>query len=107
MDAMRFLSIRIVAIATGFCGAIALGPMQAQAETIKQSSIGCVSEDTLNELLKYINKGDRNGMGQLLAGGQCVVLSPGEQVSVIDKGFMTATLRYRGKKLYTVSEAIR
>ena len=77
-----------------------------QAETIKRGMIGCVSEDLLDELLTYINKGDRSGMTQLVISGKCMLLKVGDPVSVISPGFMTATIRYKGVKLYTPSEAI-
>ncbi|MEI2623499.1 MAG: hypothetical protein V9G23_06075 [Giesbergeria sp.] len=77
------------------------------AETIKQGLMGCVSESLLDELLTYINKGDKAGMMQLLVSGQCMLLKVGDPVSVISPGFMTATIRYKGVKLYTPSESIR
>lgn len=69
--------------------------------------MGCVSESLLDELLTYINKGDKAGMMQLLVSGQCMLLKVGDPVSVISPGFMTATIRYKGVKLYTPSESIR
>lgn len=77
------------------------------AETIKQGLMGCVSESLLDELLTYINKGDKAGMMQLLLSGQCILLKVGDPVSVISAGFITATIRYKGVKLYTPSESIR
>lgn len=79
----------------------------AHAEIIKKGLIGCVSEDLLDELLTYINKRDQSGMMQLLVSGKCMLLKVGDPVSVISPGFMTATIRYKGIKLYTPSEAIR
>lgn len=78
-----------------------------QAETIKRGMIGCISEDLLDEILTYINKGDKSGMMQLVISGKCMLLKVGDPVSVISPGFMTATIRYKGVKLYTPSEAIR
>ena len=79
----------------------------AHAQTIKNGLIGCISEDLLDELLTYINKSDRSGMMQLLVSGKCMLLKVGDPVSIISPGFMTATIRYKGVKLYTPSEAIR
>ncbi len=78
-----------------------------QAETIKRGLMGCVSEELLDELLTYINKKDNSSMMQLLVSGKCTLLKVGDPVSVISPGFMTATIRYKGVKLYTPSESIR
>lgn len=79
----------------------------AHAETIKKGLMGCTSEELLDELLTYINKSDQSGMMQLLISGKCMLLKVGDPVSVISPGFMRATIRYKGVKLYTPSEAIR
>lgn len=79
----------------------------SKAETIKKEMLGCVSEDLLDELLGYINKKDESGFMQLVYLKKCMLLPKGESVSVISSGFMTATIRYKGVKLYTPSEAIR
>ncbi len=81
---------------------------QVQAETIKKDGyVACISKDLLNEFVGYAVKKDGNGMGQLLSAGSCTPLNKGVQVSVISPGFMTATIRYRGVKMYTPSEAVR
>ena len=79
----------------------------AHAETVKRGLVACVSEELLDEIMTYIVKKDNSGFTQLLASGRCTILKEGEQVSVISPGFMTATVRYRGIKLYTPSEAVR
>jgi len=79
----------------------------AQADVITRDTIACRSEDLLDEFMSYSIKRDENGMMQLLLSGQCAVLSRGAQVSVISPGFSVATIRYRGAKFYTVSEAVR
>ena len=79
----------------------------ANAETIKKGLFGCVSEDLLDEATRYSSKSDMNGLRQLVMSGQCTVLRVGEQVSVINGGFMTATIRYKGTKLFTPSESVR
>lgn len=81
---------------------------QVQAETIKEDGYAaCISEDLFDEFVGYAVKKDRTGMRQLLSSGACVPLNKGTQVSVISGGFMTATIRYKGVKMYTNSEAIR
>jgi hypothetical protein len=94
-------------VSVAFLSTTLLISATAHAETIKRGLIGCVSEDLLDELLTYINKNDRSGMMHLLGSGKCMLLKVGEPVSVISPGFMTATIRYKGVKLYTPSEAIR
>lgn len=84
-----------------------LGTTSTQAETIKRGMIGCISEDLLDELLTYVNKRDQSGMMQLIISGKCMLLKVGDSVSVISPGLMTATIRYKGIKLYTPTEAIR
>ena len=88
-------------------GTILLISATTHAETIKKGLIGCVSEDLLDEFITYANKRDQSGMMQLLVSGKCMLLKFGDPVSVISPGFMTATIRYKGVKLYTPSEAIR
>jgi hypothetical protein len=79
----------------------------AHADQLKRATIACVREDLFDEYLGYVTKGDKDGKMQLLLNGQCVVLSAGETVSVISPGFMIATIRYQGTKLFTNSEAVR
>lgn len=79
----------------------------AIAETVKRGLVACVSEELLDEAVTYATKRDNSGLMQLLTSGKCTILKEGEQTSVISPGFMTATIRYRGVKLYTPSEAVR
>lgn len=79
----------------------------AMAETVKKGLLACVSEEILDEAFGYAAKNDLNGIKQILSSGNCIVLKVGEEVSVISPGFMTATIRYRGIKLFTASEAVR
>ena len=79
----------------------------AIAETVKRGMVACGSDDLLDEAMTYAAKSDTQGITQLLLTGKCTVLSVGEQVSVINSGFLTTTIRYKGVKLFTPSEAIR
>lgn len=79
----------------------------AMSEVVKRDMPACLSEELLDELTTYSAKKDKAGFMQLLASGQCIGLRTGTVVSVISPGFMTATIRYKGIKLYTPSEAIR
>lgn len=79
----------------------------AYAEPVTRVMGACVSEDLLDELMTYARKSDMRSFQQLIISGQCAILKPGMNVSVISPGFMVATIRHNGKKLYTPSEAIR
>ncbi|MFT3963726.1 hypothetical protein [Propionivibrio sp.] len=86
-------------------------PLQPQpkssGQSVKKELLACTSEDALDEAFTYANKKDFEGIKQLMLTGNCIVLKEGDPVSVISPGFMTATIRYRGVKLYTPSEAVR
>lgn len=86
---------------------ISLVCAQVHAEVVKRQMPACVSEDALNEAFQYAAKSDQRGLAQLLTSGQCTILPSGANVSVIDGGILKATIRYKGLKLYTPSEAIR
>lgn len=89
-------------------GVVLMGLSQVTlAEPVKRALPACVSEDLLDEMTTYSVKGDKAGMMELLTSGKCTILRAGETVSVISPGFMVATIRYRGTKLFTPSEAIR
>lgn len=79
----------------------------AYAEIAKRTALACLSEELLDEATNYAIKRDTSGTAQLIAGGKCLVLQSGEQISVISPGFAVATIRYRGAKMFTVSEAVR
>ena len=100
---MKFSSQAIASVILGF----ALLISAARADQLKKSTIACQSEDLFDEFMGYIGKGDKDGEMQLLLSAQCVALSAGETVSVISPGFMIATIRYQGTKLFTNSEAVR
>jgi hypothetical protein len=76
-------------------------------DTIKTGMIGCTSESLLNEALGYAVKKDMASLRPLLASGECTVLRAGSPVGVIDAGYMVATLRYRGIKIYAPAEVLR
>ncbi|HNR15002.1 MAG TPA: hypothetical protein PKM59_16970 [Thermodesulfobacteriota bacterium] len=95
------------AITIAALAAILLGPQPVMAETVKRGLVACVSEELLDEIIGYVAKKDNSGFTQLLMSGKCTILKEGEQVSVINPGFMTATIRYRGVKMFTPSEAVR
>jgi len=100
---MKFSSHAIASVIVGSAFLISA----AHADQLKTSTIACQSEDLFDEYLGYAGKGDYDGIKQLLLNGQCVQLSVGQTVSVISPGFMIATIRYQGIKLFTNSEAVR
>jgi hypothetical protein len=79
----------------------------ATADVVKRTMPACVTEDLFDELTTYVTKGDKQGMAQLILSGQCTILEKGKQIFVISPGFMVATVRYNGTKLFTASEAVR
>lgn len=82
------------------------GAAQA-ADTVKRGSIACITESLLDEALRYAIAKDMTSLGPLLVSGKCAVLKVGEPVSVIEAGFMTAQLRYKGVKVYAPAEVVR
>lgn len=90
-----------------FAAALSLAALSVHAEQVKKNMPACVSEEYLDELITYSSKGDKDGMRQLYMAGKCTSLKAGDPVSVISPGFMTATIRYNGTKLFTPSEAVR
>jgi len=102
MKKLTVLAIGCIAIATTFWISTPV-----MAETVKRGLVACTSEDLLDEAMGYAARNDKNGFMQLLTSRSCTILKEGEQVSVISPGFMTATIRYHGAKMFTPSEAIR
>jgi hypothetical protein len=87
--------------------AMTLVAFSAHAESVKRDMPACLTEELLDELLTYVNKGDKSGITQLFLAGQCTILKSGDSVSVISPGIFRATIRYKGLKLFTPSEAFR
>jgi len=98
-------TLKLLAVILASC--LGIVSEAAQAETVKRSLPACISEDLLDEFSKYMMKGDKAGYMQLMASGQCTLLRAGDAVSVIDAGFITTSVRYRGAKLHTPAEAVR
>jgi hypothetical protein len=81
----------------------------AFADTIKNDMPACVSEEYFDELSSYtsLKDDDLKGVSRLYLAGKCLTLRVGESVTVISPGFMRATVRYKGVKLFTYAEALR
>ena len=94
-------------IVTAIAAVLLTAATIATAEQVKRALPACVSEDLLDELSTYAAKGDNAGFRQLLMSGQCTLLTVGSSVSVISTGFVVATIRYKGVKLFAPSEAVR
>ena len=86
---------------------VAICTASASADPIKRNMPACTTEAYLDELTTYSAKGDKDGVSQLFVAGHCTMLRIGQSVSVISPGFMVATVRFNGTKLYTPSEALR
>jgi hypothetical protein len=77
------------------------------ANVVKTSdAIACRSEALLDEMKEYAQAGDVKGWNLRKLSGQCVVLVRGESVTIINLGFFTTVIRYRGEKLYTQTDAV-
>lgn len=77
------------------------------ADTVKQGGIGCITEALLDEALRYAIAKDMASLSPLFLQGKCAILRVGEPVSIIEAGFMTAQLRYKGVKVYAPAEVVR
>ena len=81
----------------------------SQAETMatKNQLIACTSESVFGEMRGYETNKDQNGVTQLMRSGLCVVISPGEPVTILRPGILTATISYQGKKFFTRADTLR
>ncbi|MGM8228719.1 hypothetical protein ACSV5M_19220 [Cellvibrio sp. ARAG 10.3] len=73
---------------------------------IKFQTPACKTDDLLGEFGRYIIDGDGYGMNQLVSNGDCIVLRAGDAISVIKRGFINATIRYEGYKLFVPVESV-
>lgn len=94
-------------IKTLLAGVLSICSMIAHAETIQFQVPACTSDDLLSEFTQYIIKEDTSGMMQLLKAGRCTILTKGDTVSVIERGFSKVKIRYSGVALYVAAEAVR
>ncbi|HEX5338096.1 MAG TPA: hypothetical protein VFW53_06635, partial [Gallionella sp.] len=69
--------------------------------------LACTNETLLSKILGYAAKKEHDSVRKMLATGQCVAIPPGEQVTIIRPGILTATIQYNGAKLYTAADALR
>ncbi len=79
----------------------------ANSATVTRTTIACLSQELKDEAVGYMVKKDQEGLFQLVKSGNCTLLEVGEKVSVIHKGIMTTTIRYKGQKLFMTAENIR
>jgi hypothetical protein len=73
-----------------------------RAETVVSTALACKTEDSWKEGMKYLAEGKSDGVMQLAAAGECVLIRPGEPISIIDRGRswgQIAFIRYRSQKL--------
>ena len=69
---------------------IALG---LHAATITQEQPACISESLLDEFFNAIHNNDTRQIFVLVAQSKCFILKPGQNVSIIKRGFTQVTLR--------------
>lgn len=100
MNVGFLLPFIITASTLGYAG-------NANADLIKRNMPACISEEYLDELGSYAAQGDTKGHSQLYLAGKCMNLKAGDSVLVISPGFLRATVRYKGLKLFTFAEALR
>ena len=93
------------------CGMTAMFVMspssQAEILTAKTQLIACASEAVLSEMRGYEADKDQKGVTKLMRTGQCKVIAAGESVTIVRPGILTATIEYRGSRLFTRADTIR
>jgi len=82
----------------------------ANAESLNDGYVGCLSDEYLDQFIQAQVKGDKQGMDYLFKQQVCVPTSSNFKISVLDRGFVTTKYRvYVGDDavvLYSPSEAI-
>lgn len=94
-------------------GALAVACSTASADNLKtviEDSFGCVSEEAFKDAESYLSNHETNLLMQALNSGQCVPLSKGQKVVLVDVGFLSyAIVRIPDDptKLYTFFTIIK
>lgn len=66
----------------------------------------CTSKEYLDDMTRYISNHDNESMNRYILTGKCYLID-NQTVYVVDRGFLTTKIDWRGEKLYVVSECIR
>ncbi|MDO8840670.1 MAG: hypothetical protein Q7V31_17300 [Parvibaculum sp.] len=75
--------------------ALAAGGL-VSAATVRGSHFGCLTEASLTEIRDAARREDMRQVDALLSGFHCVVLSPGQEFSVVDRGRRMSKIRVYG-----------
>lgn len=78
---------------------VASGP--TLAASIKGTYPGCLSKEYLSAA------SSTDSLKQLITSGKCTIVQKGEEFVMLDSGFMTSKILYKGFTLYVPSEAVR
>jgi len=73
----------------------------------REGYVACVTEEYLDDFLKYLAADDKYSYMALLERNQCIMLKKGLRVTITDAGFTRHEFSYRGVKLWTVAEALK
>lgn len=81
----------------------------SMAETVaaKRELAACKTEALSGELHGYEAAKDQKGVTRLIASRQCFAIAIGDPITIIRPGVLTATIEYKGQKLYARADAIR
>lgn len=89
------------------------GPAPSAAEQLTGGYVACLTEQSLDEAIRFAAHKDRRGWTFLLTSGRCIITEPGLQVSVLQRKLFKAQVRYYAADgtssvdLWTVSENLR
>lgn len=73
----------------------------ALAANIKGTYPGCLSKEYLSAAISI------DSIKQLVRSGKCTIVQKGEAFVMLDSGFVTSKILYKGFTLYVPSEAVR
>lgn len=82
---MRKLSVVVFLLASASASAQNL-------KTITENSFGCVTEEAFHDAESYLSNHEKQLFNQEFESGQCVPLNKGQQVILVDVGFLSYAL---------------
>lgn len=98
---------RIIGLVLIMGGMFAATAAKAENIIVKRQMVGCADEASWTAMQQHEWDKNQQGVSQLIAGGQCLVIDAGETVAILRPGVLTATIGYRGKKLYARADQLR
>ncbi len=96
-----------VLIQIAVIAAALLASPAVSADVTKRELLACANEALFSKIHGYATKKEHDSVRKMLATGQCVAIPPGEQVTILRPGILTATIQYNGAKLFTAADALR